>query len=143
MDNISASLHWTPKTPPSNYEEIELQRLDDIVEKESIGKIDFIKIDIDGHEPFFVDGAVEFFKKNSPIILVEFANLNLFVAGSDAISLKEKLEKLGYVLYSEKTKLPFPSVNEFLTECGNYKYSANVWAIPRAIAKTKKSLLDF
>jgi FkbM family methyltransferase len=142
MDNTSASLHWTPKTPPENYEEIELQRLDDIIEKEKISNIDFIKIDVDGHEPFFINGATEFFKHNSPIILIEFANLNLFVAGSNVLVLKEQIEKLGYVLYSEETKKPFISTTEFLIECGNYRTSANVWAIPNKIAQQKKSLME-
>ena len=142
MDNTSASLHWTPKTPPENYEQIELRTLDGIRKDEKIDPIDFIKIDIDGHEPFFIEGASDFFQTNKPIILVEFANLNLFVAGLDVIKLKTKLEEKGYVLYSEKTKKPFVSVTEFLTECGNYKYSANVWAIPVTIAQNKLSLLE-
>lgn len=143
MDNTSASLHWTPNTPPERYEQIELRRLDDLVKEEKINQIDFIKIDIDGHEPFFIEGANEFFKTNKPIILIEFANLNLFVAGSDVIKLKSQLEDKGYVLYSEKTKKPFVSITEFLTECGNFKYSANVWAIPSSISKIKSSLLEF
>lgn len=33
--------------------------------------IDFIKIDVDSHEGFLVAGGVEFFKNNSPVILIE------------------------------------------------------------------------
>jgi FkbM family methyltransferase len=34
--------------------------------------VDFIKIDIDSHEGFFLEGSSEFFKKNSPVVLIEY-----------------------------------------------------------------------
>jgi FkbM family methyltransferase len=33
--------------------------------------IDFIKIDVDSHEGFLLEGAVDFFKNNSPVIMIE------------------------------------------------------------------------
>jgi hypothetical protein len=33
--------------------------------------IDFIKIDVDSHEGFLLEGAVNFFKNNSPVIMIE------------------------------------------------------------------------
>jgi FkbM family methyltransferase len=33
--------------------------------------IDFIKIDVDSHEGYVINGATEFFKKNSPVIMIE------------------------------------------------------------------------
>jgi FkbM family methyltransferase len=141
-DNVSASLHWAPLTPPTNTEEIELKKLDDIYSSEDFNNIDFIKIDIDGHEIMFLDGAIDFFKKNQPIILLEFANLSLHVAGTNVIILKEKLEKMGYIIYSEKTKKPFIDIKEFLIECGNYSFSANAWAIPTNLSIKINSLSD-
>jgi hypothetical protein len=33
--------------------------------------IDFIKIDVDSHEGFLLEGAVDFFKNNNPVIMIE------------------------------------------------------------------------
>lgn len=33
--------------------------------------IDFIKIDVDSHEGFVIDGAIEFFKRNAPVVMIE------------------------------------------------------------------------
>jgi hypothetical protein len=33
--------------------------------------IDFIKIDVDSHEGFLLEGAVNFFKNNNPVIMIE------------------------------------------------------------------------
>jgi hypothetical protein len=33
--------------------------------------IDFIKIDVDSHEGYVIEGGIEFFKKNSPVIMIE------------------------------------------------------------------------
>jgi len=129
-----ATVHWVSDDPPTRCEEIQLHPLDEIIRKNSIEKIDLIKIDIDGHEPFFFRGARDFFQKNLPILLVEFAQLNLEKAGEDVIGLKATIEKLGYTIYSESTKMPFTSRTQFLVECGNYAYSANVWAIPNLLA---------
>jgi FkbM family methyltransferase len=42
-------------------------RLDDL----NLENIDFIKIDVDSHEGFLIDGAQQFFKNNSPVIMIE------------------------------------------------------------------------
>ena len=42
-------------------------RLDDL----KLTDIDFIKIDVDSHEGFLIDGAREFFKNNAPVIMME------------------------------------------------------------------------
>ena len=133
--NTGATVHWVSDDPPTRCEEIQLHPLDEIIPKYSIEKIDLIKIDIDGHEPFFFRGARNFFRKNRPILLVEFAQLNLDRAGEDVSGLKATIEKLGYTMYSESTKRPFTSRTQFLVECGNYAYSANVWAIPNSLAR--------
>jgi FkbM family methyltransferase len=142
IGNTGATVHWVADDPPTRCEEIQLHSLDEIISKYSIEKIDLIKIDIDGHEPFFFRGAERFFRRNRPILLVEFAQLNLDKAGEDVTGLKAIIEELGYTIYSESTKRPFMSRTQFLVECGNYAYSANVWAIPNSLAQEAKSLED-
>jgi len=94
-----------------------------------ISPIDFIKVDIDGHEPFMLDGSKSFFLKNRPVMVMEFSQLSLDVAGSDVREVKKRLDELGYVLFSEKTLAPM-NRRQFLIECGNFNRSANAWAIP-------------
>jgi|694.fasta_scaffold00012_186 FkbM family methyltransferase len=42
-------------------------KLDDL----NLKDIDFVKIDVDSHEGYLLDGATEFLKNNSPVILIE------------------------------------------------------------------------
>lgn len=138
--NTGATVHWVADEPPLRNEEIQMHRFDEIISKQAVGKIDVMKIDIDGHEPYFFRGAETFFRKNQPILLVEFAQLNLEKACENVTDLKATIERFGYTLYSESTKRPFASRTEFLVECGNYAFSANVWAIPKFLAEGGKSL---
>jgi FkbM family methyltransferase len=141
VDNISATLHWTlALTSPTVFEEIDLYSLDDVVLKLEIERLDFIKLDIDGHEPFFFRGASRFFKKCKPIMVLEFAQIVLDPAGEDVRTLKATVEDLGYILYSETTEKPFKNRREFLLECGNFTHSANAWAIPIEMSKSELPL---
>jgi FkbM family methyltransferase len=132
MNHISASMHWVSPTPSPDVqtESIKLDTLDNVDKLFTLPKIDFIKIDTDGHEPFVFRGAKEFFKKQKPLMMVEFTQLSLDTAESDVRELKEIIESLGYCLFSEKTLEPFRSRLDFLLECGNFTHSANVWAVP-------------
>lgn len=56
------------------YEEIPAVRLDDFLPDI---QIDMVKIDIEGYEPFALQGMLNLLKKNRPIILAEFAPSNL------------------------------------------------------------------
>jgi FkbM family methyltransferase len=132
VDNISATMHWVGSSGSGekHVESIKLDALDNVSKLYTLPKIDFIKIDTDGHEPFIFKGAKDFFSKQKPLMVVEFAQLVLDEANSDVRELKEIIESLGYTLYSEKTLKPFESRRDFLVECGNFAYSANVWAVP-------------
>lgn len=141
IGDSSATLHSPGTELILNTELIELTTLDAFIERNRIERINFIKIDIDGHEPFFFEGAKKFFKTNKPIMMVEFSNQSLYLAGTDVLNLKKQIEMFGYVLYSEKTKREFNNIMEFLIECGNFQISANVWALPIDLA-TKINTLE-
>lgn len=126
----SASCHNPETTELFGTETIALRRLDDLFSAGLVPKADFVKVDIDGHEPFFFAGATAFLRAARPSLLVEFSQSNLEVAGSSALALKEQIESLEFTLFSESTGEPFRSRIAFLQECGNYSHSANVWAIP-------------
>jgi FkbM family methyltransferase len=130
IDHTSATLHQIRTISEGLFRErIELDTLDALDSRMDISPIDFIKVDIDGHEPFMLDGSKSFFLKNRPVMVMEFSQLSLDVAGSDVREVKKRLDELGYVLFSEKTLAPM-NRRQFLIECGNFNRSANAWAIP-------------
>lgn len=87
-----------------SVELINVVKIDDYVKEKSISNISFIKIDVEGFEPFVLQGAMQTIKKFKPSIFIEVSpkwwNKNGF-------SVKEVLqcfEELNYVFY--------PLVNE-------------------------------
>lgn len=129
----SATLHWVGRDCPVVEENIIVMTLDDYVEENEIDRIDFIKVDIDGHEPKFIDGAIKTIERFRPIILMEFMQLALLKAGSNVELLKKKLEDLGYVMQSEHDNKPFMSHTEFLIESMNCAYSVNIVCFPMGL----------
>ena len=127
----SATLHPVPGEGTTGTEPIRLRRLDAVAEECGIDGADFVKVDIDGHEPQFLEGATEFLNRHQPVMVIEFSQTNLKVAGRDAHGLRAQLEELGYRLFSERTRRPYRSDDEFAVECAGPDGSANVWAIPR------------
>lgn len=52
---------------------VEVQRLDEVVEKEKLGKPDFMKIDVESYELEVLCGAEKTIKESLPVIFVEIA----------------------------------------------------------------------
>ncbi len=134
IDNFGATLHWTSANPAPESEHIQLRVLDEVYAGLGLTRIDFVKVDVDGHEPFFLRGASRFFQQFRPVTVIEFSQANLDIAGEDVRTLKALIEDMDFVLYSEVTRKPFVSRREFLEECGNFTHSANVWAIPSELS---------
>lgn len=130
-DNISATMHWPDDTKPPDIEEtISLRTLDSYVEEARPSRVDFIKVDIDGHEPGFVAGASETLKRFRPVILMEFSQVSLVMAGTDVERLAKQLTDLGYTLHSERTGQPYASRLDFLRDAMNCTHSINVLCYP-------------
>lgn len=73
-------------------ETIPVRTLDSIVEERpEIGKIGLIKVDIEGEERNFIDGAEEVLRTHKPICM-----LSIYHSPDDYFDLKPKMEKLGY-----------------------------------------------
>jgi len=70
---------------------VTLVSLDDYVASNSITKIDFIKIDVEGHEAKLIDGALGSIEKFLPKLLIEMNPSSI-----DCQNIIEKLENLGY-----------------------------------------------
>jgi hypothetical protein len=76
---------------------VEFIRLDDYIEKNNIGGIDLLKIDVEGHELSVLKGLGKYLNKNFiKIIQFEFGGCSV----DSGVSLKELLEIFnGYKIY--------------------------------------------
>ena len=127
----SATIHWIKDSDgnsitPLSVEQISLKRLDDIIDSMNIDKLDFIKIDVDGHEPAFLDGAWKTLKKYKPTILMEISHRHYRKAGYLAWDFYHNLREKGFHIYSEKDMSEYLNEDHFVRECGNFNAGANI-----------------
>lgn len=122
----SATLHVPGNQKLLSYEKIKLISLDDFAKEYHLEKIDFIKIDVDGHEPLFLEGAWKTLEKFEPTILLEVNHLNYLSAGFMAWDFYDVLKVKGYHIYHEDGLVELLNKEEFLIKCGNFAYSANI-----------------
>jgi FkbM family methyltransferase len=127
----SATIHWLENQgTPINKETISLKALDSIIDSLNIEKIDFIKIDVDGHEPSFLEGAWKTLSRYKPKILLEVAHASYFRAGFTAWDFYNEIRSRGSRIFSEKNMLEYQNLESFLNECGNFDHGVNVLIIP-------------
>ncbi len=74
--------------------EVRVAPLDALDAEHGFGKVDFVKIDVEGHEAAVLEGGTAFFTRESPLVLLEVR------AGDDLdFSVATRFEALGYGLY--------------------------------------------
>ena len=146
VGDCSATLHWCADTPPPLTERIKLVRLDDwwneYTEAGNPDRLEFMKVDLDGHEPRFLRGAENTLRRHHPHLLIEFCQMSLFTSGFSAWELADQLEAMDYTLCSEKDGKPFRSRRQLLVEAGNFSAGANVLARPAPAAAAERSSSD-
>jgi FkbM family methyltransferase len=69
---FSAWINTLSKDQLPNTHVLEKQINSKTLDSFDFKNIDFIKIDIDSHEGYFLQGSENFFKNNSPVILIEY-----------------------------------------------------------------------
>lgn len=86
----------------TNIEKVRQVTLDDFVAKNNIGKIDFIKADIEGSERNFLDGAKQTIKKHKPKLAICIYHLP-----DDPEVIENKIREFvpEYKIHKTKTKL--------------------------------------
>jgi FkbM family methyltransferase len=82
--------------------------LDSLVRERGIERIDFIKLDIDGHECGMLRGAQETLRAWQPIILLELSPHQLDESGGSIEELVDLLAATGYVLQDLASRAPLP-----------------------------------
>jgi len=76
--------------------EVEVKRMDDIPDVQSLEKIDLIKIDVEGYELNVLKGSVGTLKKFKPVLFIELDDNNLRYQGGSSAQLVLFLNDLGY-----------------------------------------------
>jgi FkbM family methyltransferase len=79
--------------------DVDAYTLDGVIERRGWGKVDFVKIDVQGAEAMVLAGAREMLGRYKPALWVEIDDLALREMGSDATSVWGALEGAGYRAY--------------------------------------------
>ncbi len=92
---------------------IKKERLDDYVTENKISKVDFIKIDVEGHEFHVLKGAIETLRKFKPVLLIEIEQRHHEFPISQIDDFLFELGYIKYFFYRKENKI-LPG-NEFNT----------------------------
>ncbi len=98
LGNMSFSPANIPKRSLGGKVEVESQTLDDYAKKIN-GRINFIKMDVQGAEGLVFWGAANLLKNHKPVILTEFWPYGLQNNGTDPLELLNTLKNLGYKFF--------------------------------------------
>jgi FkbM family methyltransferase len=121
----SASLHWVEAEDPVDTEQIALATLDDFIQKLSPGRIDLIKIDVDGHEPKVLQGAWQTIARFRPIILLEISYPHYLDCGVTVWDFYDFLKDRGFYIYHEQYLEEIHTKQVFLRAYGNFAGAAS------------------
>jgi FkbM family methyltransferase len=129
IDASTASMHMPENDPYIKRESIKLTTLDQFVINRDLKQLDFIKVDIDGHEPLFLKGAEQTIQQFKPDILIEINPLNYYLAGVAIWDFYDQIKDYGYNIYHEKNIEEITNKIDFLKRCGNFGWQSN-WQAP-------------
>ena len=83
---------------------VHLRRFDDIMDwQEFPGRV-FVKLDVEGNELFFLNGAKKMFNARKPCLMMEINPKSLNASCVSVENLKKTLDELGYKYFSEFKK---------------------------------------
>jgi len=138
VNNSTASLHMDPSVGGTFSEAVHLFPLDGIAPKLGLGRLDFIKIDVDGHEPQFLRGAEETLMRFRPRILLEVNHTDYLAAGVTAWDFYDYVKGLGARIRNVDTNMFIETKGDFLKQCGNFG-----WQDAMGVAFSRNVLLSF
>lgn len=100
----SGGTMMSKETGKNQTQFIEALTLDEFVKTHGLEKIDFIKVDIEGFEMNFVNGAIETLKNFKPLLFMEVDQNKLKRQQTSASALLEKLFSLNYQIFYAETR---------------------------------------
>lgn len=96
-------------------EVVDVLTLDSIVEQNSQHSVDFIKIDVDGHELHILRGAKQLLLNSKPVLVVEFTPSYSASYLEELAAIEKYLRSLGYLAFNDD-ELQIPSLSTFLSQ---------------------------
>ena len=87
----------------------EATTLDQLIQNEAIERVDFIKLDVDGHEGTVLRGGRGVLRRDRPAIIFELSPYILAEAGDSATELLKLLHDLGYRFYDLSLRRTLPT----------------------------------
>lgn len=106
--------------------------LDDYLAASGIARVDFIKMDVDGHECAVLHGAARTLATSRPVLLMEIMPYGLSETGASLEQLLTQLRSSGYRLQRLEDHAPLPADAENLAALIPAGGSINVIANPAA-----------
>lgn len=94
-----ASLRNTDHPHLTRALEIQTKTLDQFVREQQLDRIDLIKMDVQGAEPWVIEGGLEILRRLRPDLLLEVSPYDLKSFGKTSADLLQLLESLGYECY--------------------------------------------
>ena len=79
-----------------------IEDMNEIAERLELSRLDFIKMDIDGHEPFFFEGGWQTLERFRPRILMEVSAPYFLNTGLPPADIYDSPTDPGLYIYSEK-----------------------------------------
>jgi FkbM family methyltransferase len=98
------STSMAPETANDRCEEVNLRKLDDIWIEQGRPDVKFIKMDVEGSEPFVLEGGIQFFQKVRPIIICEINSRKLSPLGKKADDIFDIFFSWGYDMFTFNEK---------------------------------------
>lgn len=120
------SLRTPAVDQPVRTVRVQVRRLDDILEKLEIEKVDFMKLDVEGAELHVLYGAMKLLnRKSRPAMLVEVQDVRTEPWGYAAREILQFLIRMDYRWFAIAEKGALLPIN-----CGQASYDANLVALP-------------
>jgi FkbM family methyltransferase len=94
-------------------EVVDVLTLDSIAEQDSLLSVDFIKIDVDGHELHILRGAKNMLSISKPVLVVEFTPSYSTSYLDELTAIEQHLRSLGYSAFTDD-ELSVPSLTQYL-----------------------------
>ncbi|MDC3106264.1 FkbM family methyltransferase [Gammaproteobacteria bacterium] len=105
-NEVASNLSHITKNPSRNGELVECVTLDEFVSTNSIPRVDFIKVDAEGHDVEVIEGAIETLNQHRPILMFEA------LAPSELNSIVSLLDKK-MTTFRIVNQYPFSAINDF------------------------------
>lgn len=103
-DNASDNKHQIHGGIKQNSSGVGVITIDEVVSRENLKRLDFIKIDTDGHEIFVLKGGADSIAKFKPVVVFEVGDYLLKERGVEFPAFLKFFSNLNYSLFCTRTK---------------------------------------